>query len=539
MDGSARTPARGTASRVSPRLLAFYLPQFHPTPENNAFWGEGYTEWANVVRARPLFPGHYQPRLPADLGFYDLRLPEVRQAQADLAREHGLHGFVYYHYWFDGRRLLERPFEEVLRTGEPDFPFCLCWANHRWTWKRDHSLEGRLQEMDYSEEDDREHIRHLLEAFQDERYIKVNGRPLFLIYWTASIPDPKRTFDLWREEASKAGVAEPFICKVDSFGDFRDPAEFGCDASVEFWPHAVETMIQRVREPGEVYEQNQIFEYRQLVANHLERPWPDHKRFPCVVPHWDNTARWKATGARMIRNSTPELYGAWLEGVVRKTAAAYDPEEQLVFVNAWNEWGEGTYLEPDLEHGRAYLEATRSALKKAGARVPARNAPVSEAPEPASAEERNRLLLAKYGDLQRRYNEQLAFEERSPLLQKSEQRYEELLQEHNKLRHENGLLERRYGELQRRTAKTEERLARISANQPLVDTERLTTWMRQLDDGIQALLRSSRYRAGEKVGKTLDTVLRRPQSKTSADHLQDVLREFRAWSKRPGRGEDR
>lgn len=152
-------PAGGAAP---PKLLALYLPQFHPTPENDLWWGKGYTEWSNVANAKPIFPGHYQPHIPADLGFYDLRLPEARKAQADLAREHGVYGFCYYHYWFNGRRLLERPFEEVLESGEPDFPFCLAWANHTWTWKRDHNLQGRLMEQEYSEEDDRNHIRWLL-----------------------------------------------------------------------------------------------------------------------------------------------------------------------------------------------------------------------------------------------------------------------------------------------------------------------------------------------------------------------------------------
>src|SRR6185295_19133327 len=182
-------------SDLPPRVLAFYLPQFHPIPENDRWWGPGFTEWTNVTRARPLFRGHYQPRLPADLGFYDLRLPEVREAQASLAREYGLDAFCYYHYWFNGRRLLNRPFDEVLESGRPDFPFCLCWANEHWTRKWDGRDDDTLMRQEHSLKDDRAHIEHLLRAFADPRYVKINGRPLFLVYRTELLPEPLRTAD--------------------------------------------------------------------------------------------------------------------------------------------------------------------------------------------------------------------------------------------------------------------------------------------------------------------------------------------------------
>src|SRR5215475_4957626 len=182
----------------TPRLVAFYLPQYHPIPENDEWWGTGFTEWTNVVSAKPVFAGHYQPHLPADLGFYDLRLPEVRQAQADLARNHGIHGFCYYHYWFQGRRLLRRPFDEVLRSGQPDFPFCLCWANENWTRVWDGSDKKLLIEQTYSADDDLAHIRWLAPAFRDPRHIRVEGKPLFLVYRARKLPDPLRTTSLWR-----------------------------------------------------------------------------------------------------------------------------------------------------------------------------------------------------------------------------------------------------------------------------------------------------------------------------------------------------
>src|SRR5215216_5599877 len=341
ISSSAQAPSEAArAKRPRPRVLAFYLPQFHPVPENNVFWGTGHTEWTYVVQAKPRFPGHYQPRLPADLGFYDLRLPEVRQAQVDLAKEYGIHGFCYYHYWFKGRRVLERPFDEVLESGHPDFPFCLCWANHNWNWKRGDKDRGRLIAQQYSEEDDRNHIRWLLNVFQDERYIKINGRPLFLIYRAFAMPDPLRSFTMWKEEAQKRGVPEPYICKADSHGNFDNPSKFGCDAAVEFWPHHLETFIERVNGPEEVYRTNKVQEYRDLVARLLERPEPPFRRYPCVLPDRDNTPRADYAGedarAHIFRGSTPELYGRWLEGAIRKISSN-PPEEQLVFVNAWNE----------------------------------------------------------------------------------------------------------------------------------------------------------------------------------------------------------
>ena len=503
-------------SRPRPRIIAFYLPQFHQVPENDVFWGEGFTEWSHVVRGRPLFPGHYQPRIPADLGFYDLRLPEVRQAQANLARDHGVHGFCYYHYWFEGRRVLERPFEEVLESGYPDFPFCLCWANHDWKWRRSTHGRARLIAQRYSEEDDRAHIRWLLKVFEDDRYIKVNGRPLFLIYRSHSMPDPNSTFATWREEAQKAGVAEPYLCKVDSMGNFKEPAAFGCDAAVEFWPHGA----QKITAPTDLAEGDKgphnLYEYRELVEGVLQRPAPPYRRYPCVVPDWDNTARVGVEGLA-LRGSTPELYGGWLEAAIRKVSDN-PPEEQLVFVNAWNEWSEATYLEPDIKHGRAYLEATRRALHEAGLSVEEQRRAEAKSPGPPSTERLHADLLKKYKRLQLEYTELLAAEEQSPLFQESERRVEDIEQRFRRLQHKHrNLLERQQT--------PGDQTSRPSSR----DVEQLVGWMRQMDAGVSALLTSRRWRLSSALMEGARRMLLKPREKTVEANLLQTSSEFRSW----------
>ena len=218
------------------KLIAFYLPQFHPIPENDRWWGKDFTEWTNVRKAPKVFPGHYQPHEPSDLGYYDLRNAEAREAQAKLAKEYGIYGFCYYHYWFNGKCLLNYPIDENLRSGKPDLPFCICWANEDWTRVWDGKTGEILIKQDYSEEDDYEHIKNLIKYFKDERYIKINGKVLFLVYRASRIPNPLRTTSIWREEAKKAGI-ELYLCRVESSSEKReDPAAIGFDAAVEFQP---------------------------------------------------------------------------------------------------------------------------------------------------------------------------------------------------------------------------------------------------------------------------------------------------------------
>lgn len=363
------------------RLIAFYLPQYYPIPENDQWWGKGFTEWTNVTKARPQFPGHYQPHLPGDLGFYDLRLPEARIAQAELARAYGIHGFCYYFYWFSGKRLLERPFNEVLTTGEPDFPFCLCWANHNWTtqwW--DGAGYQILMKQEYSPDDDIRLIKSLLVAFRDPRYIRVNGKPLLLIYRVNDLPDPRRTADRWRGEAARAGLPGIFLCTVASLPSLHvDPGSVGFDAAVEFqpdwqhlpapikprkplwrrlWHRAVPTYRQQ--DPQRGFYVHDVRSYAAVAQAMMRKPLPPYKEFPCVTPGWDNSPRREAE-ARIFIDGTPEVYGTWLNSAIRRSAGAFQGEERLVFINAWNEWAEGNHLEPDRKWGLQYLEATLTA----------------------------------------------------------------------------------------------------------------------------------------------------------------------------------
>ena len=364
------------AIRRSLRCIAFYLPQFHPIPENDAWWGKGFTEWINVASAMPVVPGHQQPHLPADLGFYDLRLPETRAAQADLARQYGVDAFCYYHYWFSGRRVLQRPVDEIVASGAPDFPFCLCWANEDWTRAWDGRSGEVLLRQHYSDADDRAHIRHLLPILMDRRYLRVGGRPVLLVYRTELMPDPRRTAELWRGEAVRAGLSGLYLVRVESFVTDLDPACIGFDAAVEFapdWRRVRPSLGARLRKlaayaglQARGYRRHRFADYDDLVDHMLAKPDPGYRRVPCVTPGFDNSPR-RRRDALIFRNSTPAAYGRWLQRLLEQESARLLPEdEKLVFVNAWNEWAEGNHLEPCQRWKRAYLEAHAEARRRSG-----------------------------------------------------------------------------------------------------------------------------------------------------------------------------
>ena len=343
------------------KLVAFYLPQFHPIKENDENWGIGFTEWTNVARARPNFVGHYQPQLPADLGFYDLRLPEVLEQQAELARRYGIHGFCFYYYWFNGRRLLERPLDNFLRDGRPNFPFCICWANENWTRRWDGSQDEILIGQDYSGDACERFIRDVIPILQDPRYIRVNGAPVLLVYRVNQIPDPQGAVRLWRQICAAEGIPNLHMCAVQSFG-ISDPRSYGFDAAVEFPPHNKRALI----DPGSFSGLRSDFEgyledYPTIVENQLGLPIPEYIRYRGVMPAWDNTPR-RGKRAHIVVHSSTEQYQRWLTTVILQALEGRSGQEPIIFINAWNEWAEGAYLEPDQQHGRARLAATLRAL---------------------------------------------------------------------------------------------------------------------------------------------------------------------------------
>lgn len=343
------------------RLIAFYLPQFHPIPENDAWWGEGFTEWTNVSRAAPLFEGHDQPRVPGELGYYDLRDPETRERQAELARAHGIDAFCYYHYWFDSKRLLERPFTEVLASGKPDFPFTLCWANEPWSRRWDGSDQSVLQPQAYSREDDLAHIRSLLPALADPRAVAIDGKPLFIVYQGHVLLEPAATLDIWRNEVARAGLPGlHLLCVETGLDEGWDATAVGFDGKVRFQPQFTALRsVPRLNVAGQTGLH--VFDYQSAwpVLNAL--PEERYPTIETVFPAWDNTAR-RGVDGWVLHGSSPEAYERWLRLAVER-AAARPPSQRLVFINAWNEWAEGAYLEPDERHGRAYLEATARAVR--------------------------------------------------------------------------------------------------------------------------------------------------------------------------------
>jgi glycosyltransferase involved in cell wall biosynthesis len=347
---------------VKARLIAFYLPQFHPIPENDQWWGKGFTEWTNVSRARPNFKGHYQPHLPGELGFYDLRLPEVQKRQMELARKYGLHGFCYYYYWFNGKRLLEKPLDIVLNSPDMDFPFCICWANENWTRRWDGAENEILIGQEHSEDQHLAFIRDVIPILKDRRYIRVDGKPLLAVYRINLLPNPQKAAQIWRAECRKQGLGEICLVAVQSFG-ITDPRPYGFDAAIEFPPHHISVAdvdLKWMHLTNPAYT-GRIFDYQAAAQSMLCKGVPDYTLFKTVIPAWDNTPR-RQNEAHTFINSTPAAYKDWLAKTVRYTCQNLPPNQCFIFINAWNEWAEGTYLEPDQRFGYAYLQATAEAV---------------------------------------------------------------------------------------------------------------------------------------------------------------------------------
>lgn len=380
------------------RIIALYLPQFHPIPENDKWWGPGFTEWTNVAKAKPLFRGHHQPRIPADLGFYDLRLAETREQQAMLAREAGIEGFCYYHYWFgEGRQLLERPFNEVVASGKPDFPFCICWANHTWsnkTWNRKSAMQqdSVLMEQTYpGTEDDIAHFNSLLPAFRDPRYMTVDGKLIFVIYDPLKFINIERFIETWRKLAEKNGLPgfhfvgmtpSTLTLRVAADGSrqrvmpnlkssakiFKDVLDLGFDSVNSFgkrrgemlyegkWKNLAKTILRHVGLPtGSIR-----YDYERTVCNYFapEDSWENV--YPTILPQWDRTPRVSSWDGVYV-NATPEKFEKHIRQALEliKDKA---PEHRILFLKSWNEWGEGNYVEPDLQWGHGFLDAIHRAV---------------------------------------------------------------------------------------------------------------------------------------------------------------------------------
>jgi lipopolysaccharide biosynthesis protein len=346
------------------RLIAYYLPQFHPVPQNDEWWGKGFTEWTNVTKAVPRFRGHYQPRLPGELGFYDLRIADILKRQAELARKYGVQGFCIHYYWFGGTKLLNAPLELLLASPDIDLPFCLNWANENWTRTWDGGNSDILIGQDHSPEDDIAFCEALLPALRDPRYIKVEGRPLIMLYRPDLLPDAAATLERWREHLQAAGVGIPYLVTPQVF-DRINPLTHGFDAAAGFPPHRFgwSHRTYKARQPFDPSYQGVLIPYDEMVARAMAAPVGEYRYHPGVTPSWDNEARRPNRGTTFI-GSKPKKYGAWLEHACRQAAAEQQPDARIVFINAWNEWAEGAYLEPDRHFGYAYLAETARALNR-------------------------------------------------------------------------------------------------------------------------------------------------------------------------------
>ena len=343
------------------KAIAFYLPQFHAIPENDRWWGTGFTEWTNVRSVQPLFPGHYQPHQPlSGLGYYDLNDAGVLEKQAKLARDAGIFGFCFYYYWFAGKRLLEMPLERMLASGKPDMPFCYCWANENWSRRWDGRDTEVLIAQQHSPADDDAVIHDLMRAFRDSRYIRIGRRPFLLVYRPKLIPHARDMFARWRELCRAEGIGEIYLAGVMGFG-CAEPGSFGLDALVEFPPN--QSHVQARPPPAAAVEgfSGNIFDLREARNNSLKWERFPFRLFRGVTPSWDNTARRKKSGT-IFTASSPGVYATWLERAVDITKRANPETERFLFINAWNEWAEGCHLEPDVKYGHAWLNATRQAL---------------------------------------------------------------------------------------------------------------------------------------------------------------------------------
>jgi hypothetical protein len=359
------------------RILAYYLPQYHPIPENDEWWGNGFTEWTNVAKAKPLYKGHYQPNIPADLGFYDLRIPETRQAQADMAKEYGIEGFLYWHYWFGGKQILERPFKEVLKSGKPDYPFCLGWANHTWSGIWIGQTDNVLIKQTYpGEEDYISHFYEVLPAFKDPRYIKVENKPFFYVYNPDDIPDNSTFITIWNKLAQENGLDGVYFVGPVPYPDNNADRilKMGYNAihsyrfEESFSKMKGNNILKRIlRKIQRSFNLNNkvflgVYDYHEFIRNFTSTNDKQKIFYPTIYPNWDNSPR-SGKRALILENSTPEYFRKHVSGVL-KNVKDKPFEHRIIILKSWNEWAEGNYMEPDLRYGRRYLEVLKEEIEK-------------------------------------------------------------------------------------------------------------------------------------------------------------------------------
>lgn len=359
LDVGVRSPQGGNSQDV--RIIAYYLPQFHPFAENDSWWGKGFTEWTNVTTARPYFSNHDQPRIPSDLGYYDLRLDEIQEQQVALAKRYGIAAFCYYYYSFAGKTLMTLPIDRHMASNY-ELDFCLCWANETWSRRWDGSESDTLIKQQHNESDDVAFIDQVIKYFAHERYIKIEGAPVLVVYRLSLLEKPAQTIASWKRTVKAAGFSDLHVCMAETFG-LKDPHYYGADSSVQFPPHGVVAPRLEADELEDLAPgfSGAIHDYNEVVAYEIKRPDPGHLRFRCAMPSWDNTSR-KHKAGNVFHRASPEGFEAWLSVLCAKAARDLPKDRRFVFVNAWNEWAEGAYLEPDRSNGHGNLRAVRAAL---------------------------------------------------------------------------------------------------------------------------------------------------------------------------------